>query len=61
MYNVKKLNNFANLLNNINSVNTELQIINLLLNKLINEEIAYINLNLNLSINEINKILEKLK
>ncbi|MEM4115652.1 MAG: hypothetical protein QXP59_06585 [Saccharolobus sp.] len=61
MDNVKKLNNFVNLLNNINSVNTELQIINLVLNKLINEEIEYINLNLNLSINEINKVLEKLK
>ncbi|MEM3845230.1 MAG: hypothetical protein QXU98_05965 [Candidatus Parvarchaeota archaeon] len=61
MYNTKKLNNFVFLLNNINNINAELQIINLLLNKLINEEIAYINLNLNLSINEINKILEKLK
>ncbi|MEM3829670.1 MAG: hypothetical protein QXP36_10715 [Conexivisphaerales archaeon] len=61
MYTTKKLNNFVFLLNNINNINTELQIITFLLNKLINEEIEYINLNLNLSINEINKILEKLK
>ena len=61
MYTTKKLNNFVFLLNNINNINTELQIINLLLNKLINAEIEYINLNADLLINDFNKILKELK
>ena len=59
MVNIKKLNKIVN--NDINALNTELQITTLLLNKLINAEIEYINLNADLLINDFNKILKELK